>query len=86
MISNPYRKCPICGKKINYLLGYSDAKYYVEFNSKNNDLTWTEASDSLEATAFECPECGNELFNYESTALDFLKSGKLPEKYKSFKA
>lgn len=78
-----YRKCPICGNKINYLLGHSEAKYFVEFDSKSNDLKWEEASDSQEERVFECPSCGNELFDDEESALEFLKNGKLPENYKS---
>lgn len=78
-----YRKCPMCGNKINYLVGHSEAIYFVEFDSKSNDLRRQEASDSQEERAFECPSCGNELFDDEESVLEFLKNGKLPENYKS---
>lgn len=71
-----YVKCPICKEKINYLLGYAEAKYVVSFNEKIDDLEWVEASDSLDAHTFECPKCGNELFDDEEEAFEFLKNGK----------
>lgn len=68
-------KCPICKAKIDCLSAYSQAVECLSLDGKGEPNF--SGLDYLDGhTDFECPECHEELFKFESEAIAFLKGEK----------
>jgi len=66
-------KCPKCKSNIKYLHAYTEKKFNFRI-SKDGKTEIQELWEGDYLTSFECPECQEELFKYESDAIKFLKN------------
>jgi len=64
--------CPKCKEEIDYLLAYTEKKYTLELNDKE-EVVYEEQGEVDYPTSFECPECLEEIFTDEAEAIGFLK-------------
>ena len=65
------RRCPECGKIVEYLHKYIFHEYKFEFTSKKEEVIFLESNMDRKAS-FECPHCGERLFDNEDDADNFM--------------
>jgi predicted RNA-binding Zn-ribbon protein involved in translation (DUF1610 family) len=70
------RRCPKCGKEIDYLYYYAyelqKATFYISSNNHAEYSNWDSIPDIKGDPEYVCPECGEVLFTSEEEAEKFL--------------